>query len=75
MIRTVEEYIELKERRIVSVNKKRKEVDRSIQNILEQYRDVEKDVEIVTKYNSKRGEMADLTDKIKVVEMSLSSNI
>ena len=74
-IRTVEEYIDLKERRLVSMNKKRKEIERDIQNISEQYRDVEKDVGIVTKYNSKRGEMDDLTTKIKVVEMSLNNNI
>jgi superfamily II RNA helicase len=74
-IKIVEDYIELKAKRLQSVNKKRKEVERGLQNILEQYRDVEKDVEIVTKYGLKRGEIEDLTAKIKDIEMSLSSNI
>ena len=74
-IRTVEEYIDLKERRLASINKKRKEIDKVIQNISEQYCDVEKDVGIVTKYISKRDEIDNLTTKIKVVEMSLSHNI
>ena len=74
-INIVNDYIELKEKRLQSVNKKRKEAERGLQNILEQYRDVEKDVAIVAKYNAKLGEIADTTFKIKDVEMSLNSNI
>lgn len=74
-IKIVEEYIELNGKRLQSVNKKRKEIERSLQNITSEHRDVDKDVEIVTKYNAKRKEMDELSDKIKVVEMSLSSNI
>ena len=74
-IKTVEEYIDLKERRLVSVNKKRKEVERTIQNISEQYRDVEKDVEIVTKYNSKRSQIDDLCTKLTNNQESLELNV
>ena len=74
-IKTVQEYIELKKNRLQSVNKKRKEIDRGLQNILEQNIDVDKDVEIVKKYSDKCGEIEELTSKIKIVEMSLSSNI
>ena len=74
-IKTVEEYIDLKERRLVSINKKRKEVERAIQNISEQYRDVEKDVEIVTKYNSKRSQIDDLCTKLTNNKESLDLNV
>jgi superfamily II RNA helicase len=74
-IKIVEEYIELNRTRLQSVNKKRKELERNLQNILSEYRDVDRDVEIVAKYNAKYKEIDELSAKIKDVEMSLSSNI
>jgi superfamily II RNA helicase len=74
-IKVVEEYIDLKERRLQSVNKKRKEIDRAMLNILDQYRDINKDVDVVAKYNLKRVEIEVLESKIKYSELSLSSNI
>jgi superfamily II RNA helicase len=74
-IPTVEEYIELKQKRNSVVNKKRKEVDRSIQNILEQYKDVEKDVETVSKYTLKRDEICYLSNELKATELTLETNV
>ena len=71
----VEEYIELKQKRITSVNKKRKEIERSIQNILENYKTVEKDIDIVTKYTSKRDEINKLNDELINTEKSLEINV
>jgi superfamily II RNA helicase len=74
-IKTVEEYIDLKERRLGSVNKKRKEIDRNIQSILDNYKTIEKDTEIVIKYNSKKNEIDDLCSKLNTTEQTLNINI
>lgn len=64
----VEDYIELKAQRLTSVNKKRKEVERSMQSIQDQYKSIESDVEIVTKYNEKKKELILLNDKMAFAE-------
>ena len=74
-IPVVEEYIELKKTRLNSVNKKRKDAERSMQKIQNQYYSVEKDVETVTKYNSKRDEIIYINDQMDIVENTLLTNI
>ena len=74
-ITVVEKYIELKEKSLLSVNKKRKEADREIQSIITEYRDVEKDVDIVSRIGAKRREISGLSSKLKNVELSLNNNI
>jgi len=74
-ISTVEEYIELNQKRLVSVNKKRKDAERTMQKIQGQYYSVEKDVEIVAKYNAKRDEITVITDQMNATENTLISNI
>ena len=74
-VNVVEEYIVLKEKCKQSVNKKRKEVERALQNILVDYRDVEKDVEIVSRVARKKSELNELYSKLNNVKLSLSSNI
>jgi len=74
-IPVVEEYIELKKTRLNSVNKKRKDAERSMQKIQNQYYSVEKDVETVTKYNSKRDEIIYINDQMEVTENTLLTNI
>jgi antiviral helicase SKI2 len=72
---TVEEYINLKQRRVSAINKKRKEIDRSLQNILEQYKTVEIDVETVSKYTAKRDEINYLHNEITATELTLETNV
>ncbi len=74
-IETVEEYIELKQKRLVSVNKKRKEIERSIQKIQDTYKTVDKDIDIVTKYTSKRDELTKLNDQLINTEKTLETNV
>lgn len=74
-INIVEEYVAKKEILHSSVNKKRKEAERTLQNILEQNRDIEKDVEIITKYNFKRKEIDILSSKLTTTEQLLNTNI
>lgn len=72
---TVEEYIILKQSRITSVNKKRKDIERNIQQILEQYNTVERDVEIVSKYNLKKGVLKTLNEQLLATEATLETNV
>jgi superfamily II RNA helicase len=74
-IETVEEYIQLKQKRLSSVNKKRKEIERSIQQIQDKYKTVDKDIEIVTKYTSKRDELTNLNDQLINTEKTLDINV
>jgi superfamily II RNA helicase len=74
-IEKVEEYIELKEKRLTSVNKKRKEVDRSIQNIVNEYMDIDKDVDTVSRFNLKRRELNNLHDQLTATQSTLETNV
>ena len=74
-IETVEKYIELKQVRINSVNKKRKEIDRNIQQITEQYKTVERDIDIVSNYNLKTGLLTKLKEELFATETTLETNI
>jgi superfamily II RNA helicase len=72
---TVEEYIVLKQARVTSVNKKRKEIERNIQQISDQYKTVERDIEIVSKYNLKRDMLKKLNDQLSATEATLETNV
>ena len=72
---TVEAYIELKQARLTSVNKKRKEIDRSIQQISDQYKTVERDIEIISKFNLKRDMLKKLNDQLSATEATLETNV
>jgi superfamily II RNA helicase len=72
---TVEAYIELKQARLTSVNKKRKEIERSIQQISDQYKTIERDIEIVSKYNLKRDMLKKLNDELSATESTLETNV
>lgn len=74
-LETVEEYINLKDKRLIFVNKKRKEIDRSIQQIQDKFKTVDKDVEIVSKYISKKSELSKLNQTILQVEKTLETNV
>jgi superfamily II RNA helicase len=74
-INIIEEYIDLKQIRLISVNKKRKDAERSMQKIQNQFYSIEKDVEIITKYNSKRDEIIQNNDQIEIVDNTLLTNI
>lgn len=53
----IEEYIKLLEDKPSSVNKKRKEIERKIQNIIDNYKTIENDKQILQKYNKKQIEL------------------
>jgi superfamily II RNA helicase len=74
-IHIVEEFIDLKNMRLFGGNKKRKETERSMQKIFNEYYSIEKDLEIVKKFNLKREEITNLTDKMFAAENTLLTNV
>jgi superfamily II RNA helicase len=74
-IETVTKYIDLRQARITSVNKKRKEIDRNIQQITDTWKTVEKDIEIVLNYNLKKDMLAKLNDDLLATETTLETNV
>jgi superfamily II RNA helicase len=74
-IEIVEQYIELKQKRMVSVNKKKKDIERQMQEITEQYKTVETDINMFTKYLEKRDEINNTTALIVATENTIDTNI
>jgi superfamily II RNA helicase len=74
-IETVTKYIDLQQARVTSVNKKRKEIDRNIQQITDTWKTVEKDIEIVSNYNLKKNMLAKLNDELLATETTLETNV
>ena len=74
-ISIVEEYIELKQKLPTSVNKKRKEIERTIQQIRDENRTLEKDTEIVSNYHSKCSQLNTLNEQLISTENTLQSNV
>lgn len=74
-INVIEEYTDLKKRLPLSVNKKRKEIERAIQIIDDHHRDIKKDIESYKKYGDKKAEKDDLTNKINATVKTLDNNV
>lgn len=74
-IATVEEYINLKHKLPSYVNKKKKEIERNIQLIKDEYKTIEKDAEIVSNYNSKITQLNIFNDQLISTENTLQSNV
>ena len=74
-IETVTKYIDLQQARVTSVNKKRKEIDRNIQQITDTWKTIEKDTEIVSNYNLKKDMLVKLNDELLATETTLETNV
>jgi superfamily II RNA helicase len=74
-LNVAEEYIQLKQNRLMSVNKKRKEIDRRMQQIEDEYKSIERDVCNVSKYIDKRNEMDEWNDLLNNAEKTLDNNV
>jgi superfamily II RNA helicase len=71
----LEQYIQLKEQMIVSVNKKRKEADKNIKLLQDKYITIDKDIDIFLKYKSKMNELNKLDKLIIETEKTLDTNV
>ena len=71
----VEEYVLLLKQQPNSINKKRKEIERGIKAIIEQYKDIDRDVELIKKYNFAKNECNELTNQLNATERTLHDNV
>ena len=74
-IAVIEEYIDLKKKLPLNVNKKKKEIERGIQRIEDEQRSIMNDTEIFKKYNEKRIEKETLNEKIEFTKNMFNSNV
>ena len=74
-IDVVEEYIELCDKKLTLVNKKRKDVDRQIQTILDNHKFLENDKSIVHEYITKRKELNKLQSQYDNAEKYIDSHV
>lgn len=71
----VQRYIHCVESRKTAINKKRKELDREVQNIQDNYKNVYADVRTVAKYNEKCDELEKMRQGFHSTENFLGSNV
>ena len=71
----VEEYLDLHDKKQNAVNKKRKEIERKIHEIMDNYRCIETDKEIIKKKNLKQKLLYELENKYKLVEKTIDTNV
>jgi superfamily II RNA helicase len=71
----VQRYIYCIESRKTAVNKKRKELDREIENILDNYRNIGSDFKTVEKYNEKCADLEQMRQSFHSTEQFLGSNV
>jgi len=74
-INIIQRYILCCDSKKTAVNKKRKELEREIQNILDENRTVESDAKTVEKYNAHCYELEGLRSGFSATEQFLSSNV
>ena len=71
----LEQYTHFKQQFVVSVNKKRREADKNIKQLQDQYYTIDKDIDIFMKYKSKIDELNKETNLCINTEKTLESNI
>jgi superfamily II RNA helicase len=71
----IDEYLKLIEYQKTSVNKKRKEIERQIETIRDQYVNIEFDKLKVEKYNQKLRTIDDLQEQYNFVEKYIDNNV
>lgn len=71
----VEEYMHLKNARNNAINKKRKEIDRKIDDIKDYHKNIEDDAIILTKHMNKRIELTKLENILINIQNTLDDNV
>ena len=74
-IETINEYNSCLEKRPGTVNKKRKEIDRQIQNILDNYKFIEIEKDVIIKYNQKQLELYELQKEHNDIQKYINNNV
>jgi superfamily II RNA helicase len=71
----LEQFIELQKNRITSVNKRRKEIDRQIQNMYENYKFIDQDKLSYEKLSFKERELNDIQNEIDSINSYIQSGV
>jgi superfamily II RNA helicase len=71
----IHEYLDLCEKKPNAVNKKRKEIDKRIQDILYEFKYIESDKETLKKCLSKQQTLQQLEEKYKLTEKYIDNNV
>lgn len=71
----IEEYIDLTNKRVHSINSKRKEIDKKIALLKDNYRHIENEQQTVIKYNDKCKQLKETNDQICKSETYIDSNV
>ena len=71
----LEQYTHFKQQFVVSVNKKRREADKNIKQLQDQYYTIDKDIDIFMKYKSKIDELNKETNLCINTEKTLERNV
>ena len=74
-VRVIDDYLKLIETQKTAVNKKRKEIERQIETIRDQYVNIEFDKLKVEKYNQKLKTIDDLQEQYNFVEKYIDNNV
>jgi superfamily II RNA helicase len=74
-IEVIKEYIDCVERRPSTVNKKRKEIDRQIQNILDNHKFIETEKNVIIKHNEKQSKLHILQKQHNDVKSYIDNNV
>lgn len=74
-LETIKEYIDCLEKRPSTVNKKRKEIDRQIQNILDNYKFIENEKTIFITYNRKQLDLEDSQTEYDDIQKYIDNNV
>ena len=71
----VEKYLNMLEARTTLVNKKRKDMDKEIQNCIDAYKFIDSDKQSVIKYREKMVELTNARKQFKITETYLNENV
>ena len=71
----VQEYLDISAQRPHAANKKRKDIDRRMQEIQENHRFLEQDKQTLIKYNSKCDEISSLNDRLDDTNKFITENV
>lgn len=71
----VDRYIQLLEKRVVAVNKTRRDIDKEIQTIVNDHRSIDADTRLVAKYNEKHDNLEKARETFQTTEQFLDANV
>jgi len=71
----MEHYIELKDKRMNSINKKRKEIDKCISQMQDMYKNIDKEIDTFIKYKLKQKELDELNNLMNYIGKTIEIDI